>query len=103
MVAGLDQGDEFIRDMGYSLTEFHRILPSAVGDYAHRVEGNRVVIDGAESGQQLTLDLKVLPDRQIGMIRIPHMEVKFDFQNFPMQERKNFMVGFDRSYQRGGG
>ena len=103
MVAGIDQGDAFKRDMGYSLAEFLRILPSAVKGYAHKIDGNRVIINGSESGHQLTLDLQTLPERKLGMIRIPRIEVEFLFHNFSDRERKNFMVAFDRSYQRGGG
>ncbi|GAG83133.1 unnamed protein product [marine sediment metagenome] len=103
MVAGADHGDAFKRDMGYSLREFLRILPSAVKGYTHRIDGSRVVIIGSEAGRQLTLDLKTLPERRIGMIRIPRIEVEFFFENFSERARKDFMLAFDRSYQRGGG
>ncbi len=103
MVAGADHGDAFKRDMGYSLPEFLRILPSAVKDYTHRIDGSRVVISGSETDRRLTLDLKTLPERRIGMIRIPRIEVEFYFKNFSERERKDFMLVFDRSYQRGGG
>ncbi len=103
MVAGADHGDAFKRDMGYSLAEFLRILPSAVKGYAHRIDGNRVIINGSGTSRRLTLNLSTLPERRIGMIRIPRIEVEFLFHNFSERERQAFMVVFDRSYQRGGG
>ena len=103
MVAGADHGDFFKRDMGYSATDFFRILPSAIKDYTHRVEANRVTVNGAGKDQSVRLVVKSLPDREIGMIRIPRIEVEFSFRNFSEKERKEFMENFDRSYQRGGG
>lgn len=103
MVAGADQGDSFKRDMGYSEKEFFRVLPSAVSGYSHNIEGNRVIIVDSGGNQQLKLIINQLPDREIGMIRIPRIEVEFAFHNFPEEDRKNFMTRFDHSYQRGGG
>ena len=103
MVAGIDHGDSFKRDMGYSLQEFLRILPTAVGEYNHDVRGNLVMITDTDSNLELELEVTELPDRQIGMIRIPRVEIGFRFQNFSKQQRQQFMINFDRSFQRGGG
>ena len=103
MVAGVDHGDFFKRDMGYSATDFFRILPSAIKGYTHTVEANTVTINGVHEDQSVELIVKPLPDREIGMIRIPRIEVEFSFTNFSERERKEFMINFDRSYQRGGG
>ena len=103
MVAGIDHGDSFKRDMGYSKAEFFRILPTAVADYHHTVQGNRVIITDPDNSRELVLVLSSLPDRAIGMIRISRIEVEFSFRNFTVDERKEFMSDFDRSYQRGGG
>lgn len=103
MVAGIDQGDSFTRDMGYSNMEFFRILPAAVADYSHTVDGNRVIIADPDNSRELVLVVSSLPDRAIGMIRITRIEVEFSFRNFTVEERREFMLNFDRSYQRGGG
>ena len=89
--------------MGYSKTEFLRILPAAVADYCHTVQGNRVIITDSDKSRELVLVVTSLPDRAIGMIRIARIEVEFSFKNFTAEERKEFMLNFDRSYQRGGG
>ena len=103
MVAGADHGDFFKRDMGYSATDFFRILPSAIKGYIYTIEANTITINGVDRDQSVELIVKPLPDREIGMIRIPRIEVEFSFSNFSEKERKEFMANFDRSYQRGGG
>lgn len=103
MVAGADHGDKFKRDMGYSAAEFFRILPSAVGGYEHTVDDGRVVIRHPDEDRELVLRVSELPERRIGMMRIPRIEVEFTFHNFPPRERQGFLIAFDRSYQRGGG
>ena len=103
MVAGIDHGDTFRRDMGYSEAEFFRVLPRAISGYAYTVTGNRVTISSIDEARRLTLELRRLPDRRIGMISVPRLEVSFSFENFSDAERREFMRGFDQSYQRGGG
>ena len=103
MVAGADHGDVFSRDMGYSETEFFRILPSALHGYRHEVRGSSIVVFGPREGQRVTLSVTPQPDRRIAMISIPRIRVDFSFHNYSGQERQDFMIQFDRSYQRGGG
>lgn len=103
MVAGADQGDAFRRDMGYSVAEFFRILPSAVGGHDYQLEGDKIVVRPADGTRELVLRISRLPERKIGMIRIPRIEVDFSFHNFTAEQRKAFLAAFDRSYQRGGG
>ena len=103
MVAGTDQGDVFKRDMGYSVAEFFRILPTAVEGHDYAVDGCGVVIRPPDGGRELVLRIAELPERRIGMIRIPRIEVDFSFRNFTGEQRKAFLTAFDRSFQRGGG
>ena len=103
MVAGVDQCDAFTRDMGYSVTEFFRILPTAIDGYQFAVDGGRVVIRPETGGRELVLCIKELPERRIGMIRIPRIEVDFSFHDFTDAQRVKFLASFDRSFQRGGG
>ena len=103
MVAGADQGDAFKRDMGYSVAEFFRILPSAVEGHDYTVDGCGVVIRPPGGERKLVLRVAELPERRIGMIRIPRIEVDFSFHDFTDEQRKAFLTAFDRSFQRGGG
>lgn len=103
MVAGADQGDAFERDMGYSVAEFFRILPNAVGDYDYSIDGDRIEIRPAAGSRRLELRVRELPERKIGMIRIPRIQLAFRFEQFTPEERREFLAAFDRSFQRGGG
>ena len=104
-----EPGDDFTRDMGYSAAEFFRVLPAAVRDYNLSVADGKAVItkpgdeQHGQHVQQLTITVTPLPDRQIAMMRLPHVEVRFQFTNFTAAERTRFMRDFDMSYQRGGG
>jgi len=93
----------FNRDMGYSAAEFYRILPAAIRDYDLHITGNEVVITPRRGNHQLRLLVTPLPDRILANMRLPHIDVRFEFLNFSEQQRKDFMQAFDRSYQRGGG
>jgi hypothetical protein len=103
VVAGADQGDAFTRDMGYSMSEFLRILPTALAGYEHSIEDGRVDVSHPHGEQRLVLKIRPLPDRRLGMIRVPRVEVEFGFRNFSARQRREFLAGFDRSFQRGGG
>jgi hypothetical protein len=93
----------FHRDMGYSAEEFFRILPAAVRDNELSVNNREAVITTDQSDQQLRLTVTPLPDRVLANMRLPHVDVCFEFNNFSEHERKAFLQAFDRSYQRGGG
>lgn len=103
MVAGVDHGNSFKRDMGYSENEFFRILPNAVKGFSFLVRNDEVIVSDSEQTKELTIRVDPLPDRKIGMISIPRIEVEFRFRNFSEIERVEFLKNFDRSYQRGGG
>lgn len=93
----------FNRDMGYSEAEFYRILPAAVRDFDLSITGGEAVITSKLGDHQLRLIVTPLPDRVLGNMRLPHIDVRFEFIDFSEQQRKEFMQAFDRSYQRGGG
>lgn len=96
-------GNSFTRDMGYSVTEFLRILPRAAHDYCLSIVGFEVSITQPEAHQELKLTITPLPDRQLAMMRLPHVQVHFEFMGFDEAQREQFMNNFDKSYHRGGG
>ncbi len=99
-----DVPEHFIRDMGYSDQEFYRLLPVAVGEYQLAEVGkNRFIVSNQSATHSLELNLKPLPDRVLGSIRIKRVEIEFIFAGLTHNERLSFMKKFDRSYQRGGG
>ena len=93
----------FHRDMGYSVEEFFRVLRAAVRDYELSVSDHVAVITVGHDNHVLRLSVTPLPDRILGNMRLPHIDVCFEFINFTKQQREDFMKAFDRSYQRGGG
>ena len=98
-----DVPERFERDMGYSENEFYRILPAAIGNYQHTVDGNQITVSHTESTRQLLLTVTPLPDRVLGAFRIERIDVQFQFLNMDAKTRSEFMQRFDRRYQRGGG
>ena len=80
---------------------FLRDLPRAMGDLDYAVADGRV--DAASDGRRLTIDLKPLPPRVIGLLSLERSEVTIDFEGWAQAEREDFLERFYRAYQRGGG
>ncbi len=93
----------FERDMGYSEKEFFRVLPSALGNYHYRRQGNQVLVDHPDHAHKISLRIAPLPDRRLGAFRIERIGVQFELLNMDAEERACFMRRFDRRFQRGGG
>lgn len=89
--------------MGYSEAEFFRILPRAVRDFEVTLDNQQAHIKKTGTNLSIVLTVTALPDRQLAMMRLPHIDVKFEFSGFDERERQSFMKNFDKSYQKGGG
>ena len=91
----------FRREMGLSHQEFFRNLPKAMGDLAYSVCESTVM---ARSGSR-TLRITLAPEqeRRIALLRLPVTWVSFAFEGYTEREVNDFIGGFERSYQRGGG
>lgn len=94
---------EFTRDMGYSRKDFLRVLPKAIRDYEHVSQDDKEIITHPDKSGTLTIIVSSLPNRVLGFIVIERSEVKFVFEGYTLEERKEFMFYFDRGYRRGGG
>ena len=94
--------EAFERDMGCTESEWLGWLPGACGEHALAVAGGsaRVAIDAAGS---LSLHWTVLPARQIALMRMPRLGVRFRFEGLDEAPRQRFMRRFDLYMQRGGG
>jgi hypothetical protein len=94
--------EAFEREQGCTEAEWQRWLPGAVRDHA---------LDQGAAGQArvaigsgwLHLAWTVLPPRQIALIRMPRMAVRYRFEGVDALERSRFMQYFDLYLQRGGG
>jgi len=76
-------------------------LPAAIGPHpCERQDGAaRVTLEGG----WLQLHWQVQAPRQIALIRLPRLQVRFDFRHVPDAGRQAFMQRFDLYTQRGGG
>ena len=92
---------QFEREMGCTETELLRWLPGAAGPHAAALSGQTATV--AIGAGSLVLRWRVLPARQIALMRIPRMAMSFRFDGVGESERQVFMRHFDLSTQRGGG
>jgi hypothetical protein len=92
----------FEREYGCTEAEWLRWLPGAVRDcpLALPAAGQAQV---ALAGGRLDLRWAVLPPRQIALLRMPRMAVRFTFTAVGDEARADFMRYFDLYMQRGGG
>jgi hypothetical protein len=93
--------EAFDREHGSTAAEWLGSLRGAVGTHALELgEGQaRVRIgDGL-----LQLQWTVLTPRQIALMRMPRLAVRYRFSNVPPPARAEFMRYFDLFMQRGGG
>ena len=100
----------FVRDMGCTETEWRQWLRAALPDHEVPLASHETRIDIAstEEGQapeqgSLHLRWSVLPARQIALIRIPRLQVAFEFDGLSDAARNRFMRRLDLFLQRGGG
>ena len=93
----------FERDQGCTEAEWLAWLPGAVRGHALTLSGAggaaRVDIDGGV----LDLAWHALPPRQIALVRLPRLAIRFQFTNVDEDDRQRFMRYFDLYMQRGGG
>lgn len=87
-------------EMGLSHSDFFRLLPrlqmESEVDLEQRV---RIVLPRGE----VTITLGPEQERRIASIRLPRMQVRFDFFSTDAGGRRAFLDAFARCYQRGGG
>ena len=95
---------EFEREHGSTEAEWLRCLPGAVG--AHRLvlaSPGRAMVALQPAGE-LQLDWQVLPERQIALVRLPRLRVRYRFGPATSAgQREAFLRYFDLFMRRGGG
>ncbi len=89
------------KEMGITHAEFFRLLPIALGSNQYEAYDNGASLNA--DGRSIHLDLGPESVRQIALLSIPRTPVIMTLDGFTDQEAEDFMVNFDRAYQRGGG
>jgi len=87
--------------MGLTHAEFFRSLPPAIEHRDYTVEDGVVCID--VDGRSVTIELGPQLSRNIALLRIPYLEVRFSFHGFSEEERQRFTERFELYFRRGGG
>ena len=93
---------EFRREQGYVEADWLASLPGAVRDCPLLLPEPGLALVRLGSGS-LSLRWRVLPPRQIALMRMPRLAVHFVFDRVDEAERQRFMKYFDLYTQRGGG
>jgi hypothetical protein len=93
--------ESFVRDMGCTEREWLGWLPNAIGDNAWTQDGASVRVEIGAGG--LHLQWQDLPPRVIALMRMPRLQVAFEFHGLDDAQRYTFMKRFDLYMQRGGG
>jgi hypothetical protein len=95
---------EFEREHGCTEVEWLRSLPGAVGAHHLTLPTPGRAEVALQGGGQLTVEWSVLPERQIALIRLPRMQVRYAFSpEVAGDARASFMMLFDLHMRRGGG
>jgi len=76
-------------------------LPLAIGEAPWQQDGARVQVRLGEG--HLTITWHPLPVRQIALLRMARLGVRFEFEGVDADARLRFMQRFDLTMQRGGG
>lgn len=92
---------QFEREMGCTEAELRQWLPGAARGRTIELSAGaaEVVIDDG----RLAMRWQALPVRQIALISLPRLSIRFDFVNVDEAARQEFMRYFDLYTQRGGG
>ena len=89
-------------EMGITHSDYRRILPRLLDDASEQHIDLKTRVRWADGRR---LDILVSPEkvRKIALLRMPYVNINFEFQGFTHSEMEAFMVRFDRSFHKGGG
>lgn len=91
----------FEREHGFTEAEWLRMLPMATAGHPMRALPGAAEVSIGPGG--LRLDWTVLPPRQIALMRMPRLQVRYAFDGLTPAEQQAFMRRFDLHIQKGGG
>jgi len=88
-----------VKEMGYTHSDFFRLLPRAMGDTPYEIQGLRVFCQ-LPSGS-LTISLGEERERRLVLVVIPCMTVTFEFEQVTDLDREKFTRYFDLRFMKG--
>lgn len=93
--------ERFVRDMGCTERDWLGWLPGAVGGNPWELGAQSATVQIGTG--VLRLHWHQLPPRVIALLRMPRLQVTFEFTGLDAAQRQAFMRHFDLHTQRGGG
>lgn len=93
--------ESFEREMGCTEAEWLMWLPRAIGAHAWESHANAATAHIGEG--KLHLHWRALEPRRLGQVRLPRLQMRFEFSDLDEAARHTFMKRFDLYTQRGGG
>ncbi len=89
------------REFGLSHYDFQRIFPRVWPEH-EKINENSVRLS-FDAGGQLTITLSEQKVRRLATLRIPYMDIGFQFEGLDENQRLEFYKKFERAFQKGGG
>ena len=87
--------------MSISQSDFLRLLPAAVCHDPFTVDG--AVIHHRSRGRSWRMVLHPLADRQLGLLRLPRLEVQIFLRGYAREQTDRFLERFELQFRRAGG
>ena len=89
-------------DRGITHADFRRIFPRVVGD-AVTLEGDLEAHVTWADGRSLAVRVSPEQFRRLARLKIPYVDIEFEFQGFSEDAVEVFMRRFEAAFQKGGG
>lgn len=88
--------------MGYTHSQFLRVLDNAAGDRPYTLDNGRAVVD-AGAGRTITVVMEPEGVRRIASISLPMTTVHFEFSGYPEDQVNSEMEKLMVHFHKGGG
>ena len=104
-----DPSAQFVQlEMGYGADEFGKVLngtfsSDASGYRCREIERHHWAIEIGAGSFELTIKVAEQPPRQIALLSLPVLDVRFHFGDTPEAAREQFFHRFHQYFHKGGG
>ena len=87
--------------MAITRADLYRLLPAVDSAFAYNEA--RGLIKSTNNDKQLCITYSEIPDMSVGALNLPQLELEFCFSGWREAGIEEFMMRFERIFQRGGG